>query len=449
MFRIPHFRFSNTRASAWRSRTKGGTTFAVGVLLTVSGAHAQEVYPPAEAARWIAVALERNPGLAAARLDADAVHALAHHHNALANPELAVDFYQGPVARFPNPLSRQEEIDYSVAQRIPFPGKLGSMASAEHWRGAAAGKRNEGTALELRRRVLTAYADLYAVEWELRILRENRDEMNRLIQSLKTGYASGRGRQSDWLRAESESAALEAAILKAEAMRLESRAMAAEAMGLEDRDAPELRVRTDSMTPPVLSIAPETLRNNAVAKSPDLAAMDFEVSMADAEITVANKEALPDFMVRGTYKDMRNDPKDYWSLMVAVEAPLLPWAWQGLRQGVRRARLLREKAGREATRARIGLITDLDRSRSDLESASDRLKLARERQIPVAAQMAQSVQAEYRQGTADFNEVIMSLREVRMAREQYHQAASDHLKAWANLEWVTGGNLSDVAGEKP
>lgn len=423
-------------------------------VTAASAAFGQPAYPPAEAVDIVTRALRRNPGLAAARLEADAQHAWAHHHKALESPELAVDFFQGPAAAFPNPLKRQEEIDYSVAQKIPFPGKLGSMASAEHWRGAAAGKRAEGSGLELRRRVLTTYAALYAVEWELRLLRENRDAMNRLSQSLKTAYASGTGRQSDWLRAEAESAALEAEILKAEAMRAEGRAELAEALGAEGDTPSTLEVRIDSMTPPDFGLAPEALQQNAMQKNPDLAAMQFEIAMADAEITSAKKEALPDFTVRGMYKDMRTtemggDPKDYWSLMVGFQAPVTPWSWNGVRQGTRRARLLREKAGRDYETGRRALAAEVETARSALQSASERLRLSRERQIPLAAQMAQSVQSEYRQGRADFGEWIESLRAVRRAREEYHQAASDHLKAWANLEWLTGGNLPDATGEQP
>jgi len=417
------------------------------LLAAVSFGFSEQPYPPTEALRLVETALNQNPALASLRLESHAVHTLGLRHRTLESPELAVDFFQGPVSAFPNPLKRQEEIDYSVAQRIPFPGKLGSMAAAEHWRGAAAGKQAQSAGLDLRRDVLTAYADLYLAEWRLRLMKESRIEMGRLIETLRGGYSAGRGRQSDWLRAESEAAHLDAEILEAGAMRREARAALAAGLGLEDGGSSNLQLKMDSLNPPAFRPLQDSVKT-VLDRSPGLEAMQFEISMADAEIKAAQKEALPDFMVRGTYKDMQNGSRDFWSLMVGIQAPITPWSWKGIGLGTSRARILREQSTRNYVSARQRLASELEKAVGDLESASGRVKLSQEKRIPIAAQMVQSVQSEYRQGSADFNELILSLREARMAREEYHRAVSDHLKAWANLDWVTGGNLSAMTKEE-
>ena len=97
------------------------------LVLSVAFALGETVYPPPDALRLVEKALSHHPALAAAHLSADAAHANGKHHAAWEAPEIGVEFYQAPVSSFPNPLKDQREIDYSVSQVIPFPGKLSAM----------------------------------------------------------------------------------------------------------------------------------------------------------------------------------------------------------------------------------------------------------------------------------------------------------------------------------
>jgi len=51
----------------------------------------------------------------------------------------------------------------------------------------------------------------------------------------------------------------------------------------------------------------------------------------------------------------------------------------------------------------------------------------------------------------NFNDVLTAFRELRAARESFHFAVAEHLKAWAALEWAVGGELLESAmkGEQP
>jgi outer membrane protein TolC len=84
----------------------------------------------------------------------------------------------------------------------------------------------------------------------------------------------------------------------------------------------------------------------------------------------------------------------------------------------------------------------VERAAAALASAQGRIGLARDRRIPLAEQALRSTLAAYQGGKENFNEVLTAFRDVRTAREEYHAAVSDHLKAWAALEWATGGELS-------
>src|SRR5690606_4813911 len=86
-------------------------------------ARAAPAWPPPAATQGAERALRLHPELQAARLAPEAARAAARRDGAWDPPEVAVDFYNAPLSSFPDPLRRQEEIDWSVSQTLPFPGK--------------------------------------------------------------------------------------------------------------------------------------------------------------------------------------------------------------------------------------------------------------------------------------------------------------------------------------
>jgi outer membrane protein TolC len=388
-------------------------------------------------------ALRQHPALQSARLEPAAAHALARHHRAWEPPEVAADFYNAPLSSFPNPLRRQDEIDWSLSQKIPFPGKLRRMAEPEHARGAAAESRVEAAALDLRRRVLAAWADAYAAEWALRIARETRGDVSALARDARAGYSGGTGSSLGSLRAEREVLRLDAEILRMEAMRRETLAVL---NSLAGGDTTITMVSTGSLVPPASFDAIPALSGAPGAGRPDLEAMRRERLMAEAEIAAARAERLPDFMVRGTYKDMRgNDAHgdaaaDSWSLMLGMQIPFIPLApWStGVRQGERRARVLRDKAERDVAAMELIVNAEVETARAGLEAAIGRETLAREKIVPLTDRILAAARAEYASGIADFAEVTEALREARMAKEELRRAEADCLKAWAEWEWARG-----------
>lgn len=415
------------------------------MAIVVPVAHSESMWPPPEAARLAERALRQHPALQSARLEPAAAHALARHHRAWEPPEVAADFYNAPLSSFPNPLRRQEEIDWSVSQKIPFPGKLRRMAQPEHARGVAAESRVEAATLDLRRRVFAAWADAYATEWALRIARETRDDVAVLARDARTGYSGGTGSSLGSLHAERETLRLDAEILRLEATRHETLAML---NSLAGGDTAITMVSMETLVPPVSIPATSAASGReSGAGRPDLEAMRRERAMAEAEIAAVRAERLPDFMVRGVYKDMRGNDShgdaaaDSWSLMIGMQIPFIPLApWSaGVRQGERRARVLRDKAERDVAAMVLMVNAEVETARAGLEAAIGRATLAREKIVPLTERILAATRAEYASGMADFGEVTETLREARMAKEELRRAEADCLKAWAEWEWAGGG----------
>jgi outer membrane protein TolC len=403
------------------------------------------VYPPPQALRLVEIALECNPGLASARLGSEAALAEASTRRAWPAPEAAVEFFKAPVSSFPNPLPKeQHEIDYSLTQKFPFPGKRGAQSLPARRRAEAQEMYAESEALTIRRRVLAAFADLYAAQWKLRLSREDRSETDRLLSAARAGYEGGLGSQSDLLRAETETARLDAEILDWKRMETETRAMLSVLLGGPTEGL--LPDFADSLAPAHIRLSRDDLKTLALERRPDLEAMRREKSATDAVLAAADKEILPDFMVRGMYKQMRHAPEDDWSLMIGMEIPIAPWTFRGVRAESRRARALRDQAGHDYASMHFMAEAEVESAAAALEAAWDRLELAKNRRIPLAAQSLRAALAAYQGGKIGFGDVLLAFRELRLAREAYHLGVSDHLKAWAALEWAVGGALPVKGG---
>lgn len=387
-------------------------------------------YPPEEASRLAILASARHPEVAAARAEAEAQHALARHHRGLEAPEVAVDFFQAPVSSFPNPARDQREIDYSVSQVFPFPGKLGGMAEPEHRRGRAADLRADAVSLDMRRDALQAYAELYAAEWGLRLARANRADVEALLGEARRGYASGAGATSAVLRLQAELARLDMAVAEREGMRREAAARFVALLPDSARGLADLTL--DSLPLPEL---PDS--SAAAPGTPDIDAARVELDAARAEGAAARRELYPDFMLRGMYKDMRGMPDD-WSLMVGMTVPFAPWAKRGADEGRRRARAMEEKAARELAAARLRAAAETEAAAAALGASIRSAAVARDRLVPIAGSLLATARRDYATGAAASAEVVEALREVRMAREEYHRAAASALKAWADLERARG-----------
>jgi outer membrane protein TolC len=134
--------------------------------------------------------------------------------------------------------------------------------------------------------------------------------------------------------------------------------------------------------------------------------------------------------------------------MAGVQVPIAPWSLAGVRHAERRARAMRDRADRDVAALALTARAEIESSRAAWEAAVGRARLARERTVPLSQRIAAVVRAEYAAGSAGFAEVTGALREERTAREEYHRATADCLKAWADLEYAVGGWTGKERSEK-
>ena len=167
-----------------RTPSKAAWTAAIGLALAGASAGGQ-------LDEWLAEAIRGNPSLAASQHAADAAREGAKARRAWDPPQVAIELFQSPTAGFPNPFYRQQEVDWSVQQMIPFPGKTTSMVRSESLRGEMLLQEKRTRRLRLVRRFKETYWELWAVEERLRLDAERLRNLSDIAEVARLQFADG------------------------------------------------------------------------------------------------------------------------------------------------------------------------------------------------------------------------------------------------------------------
>jgi cobalt-zinc-cadmium efflux system outer membrane protein len=309
----------------------------------------------------VSEAMRNNPSIQAAEYQVKSMRAAPDRAWSLEAPQVGVEFFQTPVKSFPNPLKNQQEIDYSVQQALPFPGKIATRMRAEDRRADMGSADLESLKRQVVRDVKNDYYELYLLDRRLEINGESQALMRRLIEIARRQYEVGMGRQADILKAQTELTSLRTDSIGLAQMRRSTAGMLNALLNREaDRPLPvasELKVSEVGWT--FRQIAGILEENH-----PKLRSMQASIRMREAEKAMAGKEYLPEFMVRGTYKDMLAMPpgtmgaplEDYWSVMVSMNLPVAFWSAPRYRAGYAQAEADVAQAKREYANMRNMLL---------------------------------------------------------------------------------------------
>jgi outer membrane protein, heavy metal efflux system len=386
-------------------------------------------------------ARRNNPEIQAAGHQSRAAWSRVRLATTLEPPQVGVEFYQAPVASFPNPFKNQMEYDYFVEQMIPFPGKLGAMGSAAR-NGA---RMSEEDAKAVERRVIsdlkTAYAGLYWVQRKMELNTENRDLMQRLAESASRQYEVGMGSQTDMLRAKTESSKL-----ANEGIALEREKRSTEAMinVLLNRPIAQSFGRIDTLETGLPGWPLERIDSLALAFRPELRAMRFEVAMKKSEIRAAKWEYAPDLTARLMYKDMVMTPKDYWSFMVGASLPLTSWAYPKAVARVEEARASGRKSEASYVQMTNMVLLDVENAWLSLKTNHDLIELNRRSVLPQAEMTLASALAGYQTGKVMFVMLIDVYRMSLMARLDHYMAVMNYAAGRAKLEMAVGLSIAEI-----
>jgi outer membrane protein TolC len=326
-----------------------------------------------------------------------------------------------------------------ASQKIPWRGKRplrGQQAQAE---AAGALQDVEDVKLQLAEAARLAFYDYYLVERQLELNAENLARLDEFRHTARDRYEANLVPESDLLQADLELA--DAKRRQFELERMEGIAKARINTLLHRNPSsllppPPASLHAGDEPPPA-----EELRALALARRPDLAAMEARIRAERAALALAYKDFYPDLELFARY-DSFWQPSSQRDLRSQV----------GLNMNVPLYRDRRRAAAQEAmfnlNRRRAEYEQRIDDIHQEVQAAHEQLRESRRvvnlyanLSMPAAQQNVTAARAGYLAGQENFLRLVFAQRQFIALRDKYQEAIANYHRRRAELERVVGGPL--------
>jgi outer membrane protein, heavy metal efflux system len=290
-----------------------------------------------------------------------------------------------------------------IMQEFPGPGKLKAAANVATAESQAKYFTFESavlqTAFDLERSAYT----LHFLDEKIQIDRENARLLNELEKLARAQNEVGKVTLQDVYRAQIELDQVTTELANLEDSRRPLMAQFKGALGIPHTE-PDPPAPSKLDTTPLDFNADELLAT-AFARNPKLKAMEADVRMAEANISVANKSTIPDFSI-GLEADAKASPVLYRPLG-GMTLPI----WRDKISAQIKQALASKRANQARLNAeQIGLAVDFAMKTYDYRETTRNLKLLQEQLIPKARLSLTIARSGYLAGTIDFFNLINAQR---------------------------------------
>ena len=379
--------------------------------------------------------LERNPSLKSARANWEAMKTRVRQSGAWSDPKFGVDVERSGSTRF----SSYSDTEWMLAQEIPISGKNRLRA--------AGAKADAFTALaELRRREvdLEARARIACIALANAYLQLDLNQRNETLLKQVTGiarirYESGLRMQGDVLMAETE-------LVKSQEGRRDLE---------RDRSDAESRINTlmdrranNPLPPPEpnafrdVVLLRERVEEAALQHRPELAGASNRIASAKAQHTLARRAWIPDPELRVEARQFNGSGFIEYDTGIFFN---LPWFNFGkYKSAIAEAGFNRESAEHNLSALEAETVGQVRDQLQKISTSHHHYRLFRERLLPLARQSLDATRIAYENDKSTLLELLTAQRTLRDVESTQERHLADYLSALAELEAITGTNLSTL-----
>jgi outer membrane protein TolC len=335
-----------------------------------------------------------------------------------------------------------------ASQKIPWCGKRslrGQVAQAE---ASAASMDVADARLQLTQAAQLAFYDYYLVHRQLELTGANVRRLEEFRDTARKQYEAGLAVQQDVLQAEVELA--EAERRRIELKRAQRTATARiNTLVHQSPDCPVPpppgQLSADGVPAP-----PELLRQIAVQRRPDLAAMGAKIQADSASLRLAYKEFYPDFEIMGRYDRFWQPTSTQGDLQGQVGVNMNVPVYLEKRRAAAREAMYKLRQQRAEYEQRIDDVhQEVEAAYAQVVEMQAIVELYSERTLPAAGRNVTSAKNDYVAGKGDFLRLITAQRQALLLQEKQQEAIAGYLSRLAELERVVGGPVPLESPEEP
>jgi cobalt-zinc-cadmium efflux system outer membrane protein len=350
------------------------------------------------------------------------------------NPTLTVSGENFPISSAPKGFDFGSGVDWfaTYSQTFETAGKRGLRVSlAEHNLEAA---RAEASAVDRRivYEVKAAYQRVATARLRLRILRQNRDNLNQLVGLNEARVKEGYTAEGDLIKARIEAQQVDFQARKINLEYERARIELLRAMGASSFEDGDLSFEiAEELNYQIVSLDMSSLREAAL-RLPQAQAAKARVERAQSLLRLEQARVKPDITASVGYK--RNGPDN--ALFAAISAPL-PFFNRNQAQ-IARAQAEVEEAQAEFQHAQNTILAELAAARRAVELNQKQVESLRAEYLSLADESRDISLAAYREGAVDLLVLLDAQRVRTQAQDFYFQAFYDYQLAIYELERAAG-----------
>jgi cobalt-zinc-cadmium efflux system outer membrane protein len=387
------------------------------------------------------IALANNQALAGTRSQAAALATVPSQQGALPDPMLGFNAINLPTDTFNLDQEPMTQMQISLSQKFPFPGRRGLQNEAAEKDAAAAAILVDERAIQIAARVRSTWWQLTYLDQAIEIVQQNQSLMRDFIEIAQTKYKVGQGLQQDVLLAQLELSKLLNRQLPLEGMRDSAEA---DLNALMDRPAAQtIAIAAEAANTQLPELPPQSdLLELALDSRPLLDVEREKMEAARLRVDVARKKAYPDFTLGAAYgfRD-GTDPTgrglpDRMTFRVGVNQPIYSSSKQDRAIEQRDSNYLTSKHNfNDALRT---IESDVSRYQARYNAARDQVALYSGAIIPQARQTVSAMLSAYQVNKVDFLNVLNAQLTLYNAQISYWEALSSAKRSLANLAAAVG-----------
>jgi len=406
--------------------------FTVIIISTTAWAHSDLLTLDEAVSR----VLGANQDIRAAHYTVEAAKARIPQAKALEDPQIGVEFYNVPINT--GDVTKADDIDYKIEQKIPFPGKRHILGKAARFDAEAVAAKSGGRIQDVLLDLKRTYYDAYQIERSLEVNRENQGLLRQFLGSAETAYASGKTSADAPLKAQ-----VELSKLKNEEILLRQghqTHMAHLKALLNDPSHEDGDLRLPArLNWPRLRASLMEIESMALEARPELTELRAMEKRDSAKVTSAKQGLIPDVTIGFAYKQ-KPVGQDVWAASTMINLPIF---W-----GKNRGEIQEAKASLKATQAEhqsmeIHTHHEIEQAYSGVV-ASQKIVASYQRELlPQARTTLEAAREAYASGHVDFLTLIDAARTYKDLQMSFYENQARLGMTFAELERLVGRELEN------
>jgi cobalt-zinc-cadmium efflux system outer membrane protein len=387
------------------------------------------------------IALANNQALAGLSARAAAFGAIPRQAGALPDPVLGINALNLPTDTFAFDQDPMTQLQFSLSQSFPFPGKRGLKREAAEHEATAANLGWVDQQNQVASRVRGAWWELLYLDKAIEIVEQNKALMRDFVEIAQTKYKVGKGLQQDVLLAQLELSRLFDRQIPLTGMRSAAQADLNALLDLPANQNIDLPIAPPNIALP--NLPPEAqLLQSALENRPLLDVARAMTEAAKSRMDLAKKDYYPDFQLGAGYgfrdgqDPIRGERSDLASFMFRVNVPIYFKSKQSQAVNQRSSEYFQSKHMLNETLRLVQAA--IARNYAHYHASRDQVSLFGTAIIPQAQQTVSAMLSAYQVNQVDFLNVLNAQLSLYNAQISYWDAMSNAKASLANLAASVG-----------